>query len=201
MFQTKQYIDDNLEIRRLFFGKPSELPVTAWNKLLNREFINKNGLRFIEGVICEDQIWSFNLMQRCRSLAIIPDKTYRYNFVESSIINSLSFQKHSEIVCAVLEKTTPMISGKAMSLQVFYCITLLFDVYRGLKRKRYKKLTYQLSWILFKRCRPFLAMQILFYFRFFTVLNLRKYESSLYASFEKTYRAATKSLSYATEKS
>lgn len=191
LFQAKRLINNNLEIRRLFFGKPSELPVIACNKLLKRKFLEENKLRFVEGILCEDQVWSFELMQRCRSLIIIPDRTYRYNYVESSIINSLSFQKHCETICIILEKTIPMISGKAVPLQVYYCYDLLFEAYRGLRRNRYKQVTRHLSWKLFVIWHPFLAIQALFYFRFCSVLHLRKYESSFYAYYEKKYRKAS----------
>lgn len=192
LFQTKQSINDNLEIRRLFFGKPSQLPVTAWNKLLKREFLIKNNLQFVEGILCEDQVWSFELIQCCQSLVVIPDKTYKYRFVESSLINAMSFQKHSEVICIILEKTIPMIGGKAKLLQILYSYDLLFGAYRGLRRKRYKKVARQLSWKLCQIWCPILAIQALFYFRFNTVLHLRKYESSFCSHFEKRHIEATK---------
>lgn len=191
LFQEKHYINDNLEIRRLFLGKPSQLPVTAWNKLLKRKFLIENSLQFVEGILCEDQVWSFELMQRCRSLSIIPDRTYRYYNVEKSIMNTLSYQKHCETVCVVLEKTIPMIKGKAISLQVYYCIDLLFGFYDGLRRKRYQKVACQLSWKLMIIGHPLLAIQTMFYFGLSTVLHLRKFEKPLYDSIEKKYRAAT----------
>lgn len=195
LFQEKHYINGNLEIRRLFFGKPSQLPVTAWNKLLKREFLIKNGLRFVEGLLCEDQVWSFELMQHCRSLCIIPDRTYRYYNVEKSIMNTLSYSKHCESVCAILEKTVPMIKGKAFSLQVYYCIDLLFEFYGGLRRKRYQKVARQLSWKLMMIGHPLLAIQTRFYFWLSTVLHLKKYEKRLYNSIENKYCTASGSCS------
>ena len=61
----------------------------AWNKLYKMSFIHENSLRFLEGVIHEDELWSACLACVLRSIYVIQKKTYIYNIRESSIMTDL----------------------------------------------------------------------------------------------------------------
>lgn len=50
----------------------------AWNKLVSLDFIKKNHLYFKEGLIREDELWSFKLACVATSMYVIPHSTYNY---------------------------------------------------------------------------------------------------------------------------
>jgi glycosyltransferase involved in cell wall biosynthesis len=65
-----------------------KLHVTPWNSLVKKEFCRK--IRFKEGVIHEDVLWTFVIMNQIKTLASTSHVTY-YNYGRpGSIINSLT---------------------------------------------------------------------------------------------------------------
>ncbi len=61
----------------------------AWNKLCNVSFIKKHALYFKEGLIHEDELWSFQFACRANSLRSVHASTYYYCIREESIITSV----------------------------------------------------------------------------------------------------------------
>lgn len=59
--------------------------VMAWNKLVRRDFILKNGLFFKEGIIHEDLLWSFQTICQSKSIGIVKSPTYIYKVRSNSI--------------------------------------------------------------------------------------------------------------------
>ena len=57
----------------------------AWNKLISRDFLNRNGLSFKEGLIHEDDLWSFEIACCASSFAVVRAKTYMYVVRANSI--------------------------------------------------------------------------------------------------------------------
>lgn len=72
-------------IRNFFYNKDSRFTTTAWNKLINKDFLIRNNLRFCEGMLWEDVLWWFFVMKHLNHLYIIPDFTYFYNKRSDSI--------------------------------------------------------------------------------------------------------------------
>jgi len=64
------------------------IPVTSWNKLINRDFLLKNGLFFREGIIHEDEHWTFFAARHIRSMAFCTKVTYKHYIREDSIMTS-----------------------------------------------------------------------------------------------------------------
>lgn len=60
----------------------------AWNKLCGLSFLRSNSLYFKEGLIQEDELWSFQCACMANTLRSIDDTTYFYCIRESSIIGS-----------------------------------------------------------------------------------------------------------------
>lgn len=56
----------------------SSLPVSSWNKLIKREFLIKNNITFIEGIIHEDVPFAFELGLKTNSICILNHNTYKY---------------------------------------------------------------------------------------------------------------------------
>ncbi len=66
------------------------IAMTAWNKLVRRDFIVSNNLFFVDGAINEDELWNFDMSKYLGSMAVLKQNTYNYNLRENSIITSLS---------------------------------------------------------------------------------------------------------------
>ena len=72
-----QDLSGSLKIRFCYFKK-KQIPVTAWNKLISRTFLNRYQLRFIEGRLFEDILWTFYMMKSIKHMYLVPDITYIY---------------------------------------------------------------------------------------------------------------------------
>ena len=57
----------------------------AVNKLYNKSFLNKNGLRFKEGIIHEDELWSDEIACLANDIYVVKQPTYLYKIREGSI--------------------------------------------------------------------------------------------------------------------
>jgi len=64
-----------------------KIPMTAWNKLIKKDFIICNNLFFKEGIIHEDDHWMFYAAKYVSKLAICKYNTYRYLIRSGSIMN------------------------------------------------------------------------------------------------------------------
>ena len=73
----------NKEIRQLYFAK--QWYMMAVNKLCNIELLKKNHLYFKEGLINEDDLWSFQLACTANTMYVILKSTYIYKVREASI--------------------------------------------------------------------------------------------------------------------
>lgn len=65
-----------------------DIPVIACTKLVRRKLIVERKIYFTEGLLFEDNPWSYKLMGEASRLVVLPQKTYYYRYVETSIMNS-----------------------------------------------------------------------------------------------------------------
>lgn len=65
----------------------------AWNKLINRDFVSTNNLLFLEGIIHEDDLWSFRLAFKAKTMTVTKDYCYLYNLREDSITTGSNIYK------------------------------------------------------------------------------------------------------------
>lgn len=92
----------NEAIREYYFDTKRRFPSVAWNKLINREFINKYHLRFKEGQIWEDALWTFLMMKYLHHMYVIPDVTYYYYYRLDSISSHIHRKELRKHWCLVL---------------------------------------------------------------------------------------------------
>lgn len=64
----------------------------ACGKLVNRKFLVDNSLYFKEGLLHEDELWSFQLACLARSMAVVNRQTYVYKVREGSIMVNANFE-------------------------------------------------------------------------------------------------------------
>lgn len=65
-----------------------QINVCAWNKLIRRDFLEENGIHFVEGIIFEDMTWSYWLFSHVSSVLLLPKVTYVYENNPNSITYS-----------------------------------------------------------------------------------------------------------------
>lgn len=66
----------------------------AWNKLVRRSFLIENNISFVEGLIHEDEPWSFEVACVAKKMALVHEPTYIYRIRENSIQTDKAFNKH-----------------------------------------------------------------------------------------------------------
>lgn len=138
-FPKQEICSNNLdkEILRGFDIQESyynnKIVVTAWNKLINREFLVKNNLYFENGIIHEDIIWSFLVMSKAKSLFYISKPTYLYRVRENSIMTNSFGEKNInslERILGVMSMQDDIMSS-AIAREFFYkkCLEFSLRVY------------------------------------------------------------------------
>ena len=75
------------EIRKSYFA--NKWYSMAVNKLCNINFIREHHLNFKEGLINEDELWSFQLANIAKSMFVTKRNTYLYKTRDSSIMGSI----------------------------------------------------------------------------------------------------------------
>lgn len=85
--QTKEFTT-NYKIIKAFCE--TEFPPSACNKLYKTKFIKDNGLRFLKGILFEDQLWSLQWVTRATHICLVSSITYIYNTRNDSIMDSCS---------------------------------------------------------------------------------------------------------------
>lgn len=78
---------NNIPWIRKSFSKDQFLPITAWNKLISKDFLIQHKLFFKEGIIYEDNLWNWHIGNTVKSIAFNKETTYFYRYMPNSIIN------------------------------------------------------------------------------------------------------------------
>ena len=83
-----------------FFGKMlhHQIYLHAWNKLIRRSVLMEHDIRFIKGILFEDQSWGYMLFSHLSSVLLMSRETYFYTCNPASIINSSYTQKKVDAV-------------------------------------------------------------------------------------------------------
>ena len=96
------YLSGNRNI--IGYYTSGRLYVMAWNKMIRRDLIIKNNLFFKEGVIHEDNHWSFIIMNNIETLRILRDICYFYNFRNTSITGTPNYRRRYDSYVQILEE-------------------------------------------------------------------------------------------------
>lgn len=76
--------------RDLFFQRmlQHKIYLYAWNKMIKRDILLKHHLFFEEGIIYEDQCWSYLLFSKVSSIMLLSQVTYVYEYNPNSIVHT-----------------------------------------------------------------------------------------------------------------
>lgn len=125
--------DNNCEMAlKKFLNR--EIFHTAWNKLVRRDFLLKNGIYFEKGILDEDLLWSYYVFLKLRRVVVVPTITYIYEDNPFSIMNTTNEKiarivKSRVISCDKMLISPPVISHVEFYMYVFYVMTRAINLY------------------------------------------------------------------------
>lgn len=124
----------------------------ACNKLINKEFALNNNLFFREGLLHEDELWSFELALTSNSMVVYPEYTYNYYIREGSITKQIRKKNIDDLIFIYKSIFDLMINYDLFNNSSMICFLLNFkfnillqtldrqdwnDIYESLKQKEF----------------------------------------------------------------
>lgn len=91
-FYSDALLTDPDEIKRLVFYP--QIPSNVWNNIYRRDFIERNGLRFVKGILHEDAIFTFQLFTKAKIIGFSKHYFVVYNVHNPTSITNTNSPKH-----------------------------------------------------------------------------------------------------------
>lgn len=100
------------------------IPVTAANRLIRRELLIENNLWFKEGIIHEDNYWTFFLAKFVKKMAFCSEKIYYYRTTPGSITNKINKEKEIAAFSTMINDFSHHIDNfiKVFKRNIYSCI-------------------------------------------------------------------------------
>ena len=95
-YKRNQFTTDKKWIQYHFLNSDAELPISSTNKLIRKNLISKNGIKFFPAVIHEDNHWLYQVLNNINSLAFVFKPTYFYHINELSASHSTASETEKE---------------------------------------------------------------------------------------------------------
>lgn len=156
---------DNKTILRTY--SKDQWYVMAWNKLVNKSFLVQNNLFFKEGIIHEDDLWSFQLACKAKNAYVVNAITYLYSIQPNSITGNPSI-RNIECRVFIIEYLFDFINTNIQYRKNRY-IYILFE---KLKVKYFDRILYFVkdsefqysSYLIFRKCKYISFLKAIFKF-------------------------------------
>ena len=127
-----EFSDDRELIKRSLLDY-DKIPVTAANRLVRRELILENKLFFKEGIIHEDNYWTFFLAKYVQRMAFCAEKLYYYRETCGSITTAKNREKeikaYSTIVNDFIDNIDDFESGAQKRTILLYLLIIKDNKY------------------------------------------------------------------------
>lgn len=174
LFNSTRIFDNNKDVRAHFFSLDNRLPVNACNKLISRKFLLENNLFFKKGIIHEDNLWTFFVVQSAKYVACINQDTYIRHLNPGSITTDSSSEKRNESWSIILTEIFNSIDTLFFKKQFLKYLQQLNDIYSHTTNEQKKQ--FNEVWINIIKCanqnkHPFLALTVFFHWKFFNILK------------------------------
>lgn len=124
-----EFTDDALWIMNGLLSRPVLFPLSAWNKMYRRSFIEKNNLRFLEGYIREDEIWSFHWSKYAHKVAFNRSNTYHYRINPNGIVKANKDYNSALYSMKIIGHYLDNLTQFGKNLQLKLISTMLLDAY------------------------------------------------------------------------
>lgn len=111
-----EYTDNFKWIRETMLQRFA-MPMTAWNKLVRRNFVVDNGLYFEEGLIHEDEVWTFMLAKHVHSIAFCCNITYNYRENPDGIMGQAKVYNYAPVLNILVDRASnPLLSSEILNI-------------------------------------------------------------------------------------
>ena len=97
----KEYLEERFlsDFRREFFNPP-------WNKLIRRELLLENDIRFGEEfAICEDMAFSIQVLEKSKGICVVPESLYCYHYKEAENLVNRFHENYYEALLYFRDRT------------------------------------------------------------------------------------------------
>ena len=103
----------------------------AWGKLVNRKFLTDKDLYFKEGLLHEDELWSFQLACLAQSMAVVNKETYVYKVREGSITeNAKTAERRTKSILVIIKEVERFLTNNpSLIASVYTCDCFLRQIY------------------------------------------------------------------------
>lgn len=124
----------------IFFSRMlhHQIYLYAWNKLIKRQMLLDHRILFEEGILYEDQCWSYQLFSEILSVLLLPRVTYVYENNKNSIVNtSFTSGKADKVVWSYtisinkMMRTPPFPSRYRQNMTPHYLLFMLHHMMNG----------------------------------------------------------------------
>jgi len=127
-YDIPEYTDDQRQIKSFLLRYEGDI-VGAQSRLVKREFLIKHNLIFKDGIIHEDNYWTFFLAKYVLSMAFCPIRTYYHRYNPTSITGNVNVHKEAlayrEIITDFTKNVDPFLRGHQKELILNNLITVL----------------------------------------------------------------------------
>ena len=123
-----EFSDDRSLIKRSLLDY-DKIPVTAANRLIRRELITENNLFFKEGIIHEDNYWTFFLAKYVQRMAFCAEKLYYYRETPGSITKEPNIEKESYAFSTIIKDCCDNIDDYEKGAQKRFILLHLLTMY------------------------------------------------------------------------
>ena len=151
-----EHVNNKINVITSFLNR--EWYVMAWNKLINKNFLQKNNLWFKEGIFHEDLDFTFRLAHSAEAFACCYNITYKYLIREGSITTkkiSKNYIDEKNIILGNCQMLTDDIKIGIKDTQIgnyitYTCFNYIYNVIKD-KKLHYKEKKIYINDIIGKR--------------------------------------------------
>lgn len=124
IYHVPQYCEDKKQCRYLMHSR--RLNSVMQNRLLNTNFVKSNHLYCKEGIIHEDEMWTYMAGKFISSISYCAIDTYYYRANPCGIMSATIAQKHFDSFCAIADDILSNISlGQGYVYELAYAFTMM----------------------------------------------------------------------------
>lgn len=167
-----EYVQGLSEVKPIMLNR-KRIPVTAWNRLVRRDFLLHNNLLFQDGLLHEDELWTFMLAKQLNSLAVMKQNVYHYEQRPSGLMSVQDVQKGQSLISIALQMIEA-IDEHSTHRTIDYIRRFIhlysFNIYNESQRLSFLDVSQRLS-----RQNQFLFRQMIRVWLFFAKKDIRKH--------------------------
>lgn len=167
-----EYVQGLSEVKPIMLNR-KRIPVTAWNRLVRRDFLLHNNLLFQDGLLHEDELWTFMLAKHLNSLAVMKQNVYHYEQRPSGLMSVQDVQKGQSLISIALQMTEA-IDEHSTHRTIDYIRRFIhlysFNIYNESQRLSFLDVSQRLS-----RQNQFLFRQMIRTWLYFAKKDIRKH--------------------------